>query len=183
MNKKLFSTLFIIVILASFSVIGCKNPNTDPGTTVTGTDIGEKYAGTWYLNATPNLQFSPESPSTEIANAIINLVKPSLPVQFKNDQYTINTDGSIAIGTGITQDKIEKNKISKEGNNKYIADLSDNIPPMTDPTFSITAMKESYTFTDAKTATVESYIVFNIDGKSYNLYIYKDGTFTTTQQQ
>ena len=54
---------------------------------------------------------------------------------------------------------------------------------MTDPTFSITAMKESYTFTDTKTATVESYIVFNIDGKSYNLYIYKDGTLTTTQQQ
>ena len=179
MNKKLFSSLFIIVILASFSAIGCKNNNTNPG--ATGTDIGEKYAGTWYLNATPNLQFSPDAPAGEIGNIIIDSFKNQFNTPIVNQECTINSDGSIAIGTGITQDKIEKNKISKEGNNKYIIDLpTDGFPPT--QYFSLTAIRQAYTFQNTTTATAESYIVINIAGKSYNLYIYQDGTFTTTKK-
>ncbi|OEJ15755.1 hypothetical protein BFL38_09820 [Brachyspira hampsonii] len=177
MNKKLFLTLFIISILASFSAIGCKNNNTNPDTS-TGTDIGEKYQGIWYLNAAPNLQFSPEAPAADIANTLIDYFKQSFNTPIKNEQYTINSDGSILNG----QTTIEKNKISKEGDNKYIADLTINIPTP-NPSISISGLKEAYTFnTDGQTATAESYIIINIGGKSYNLYVYRDGTFTRTQQ-
>ena len=181
MNKKLFSTLFIIAILASFSAIGCKNNNTNPDTTQS-TDIGEKYAGTWYLNATPNLKFYPEVPVDYLANIIIVLFNDRFNNPAVNQEYTINSDGSIVIGTGITQEKIEKNKISKEGNNKYIIDFPiDGFDQSI--YFTITAMRQAYTFNaDGKTATAESYVTIDVQGKSYNVYIYQDGTFTTTKK-
>lgn len=182
MNKKLFSTLFIIVILASFSAIGCKNPNTDPGTTVTGTDIGEKYSGTWYLNATPNWHFSPDAGiDSMLASAIIESFKqnPNFNKTIQNEQYIINKDGSILDGIPPLQITIEKNNISKEGDNKYIISISAPSDLPQDPNFTISAIREAYTFNaDGQTATAESYIVINIMGKSYNLYVYEDGTFT-----
>lgn len=116
-----------------------------------------------------------------LASAIIESFKqnPNFNKTIQNEQYIINKDGSILDGIPPLQITIEKNNISKEGDNKYIISISAPSDLPQDPNFTISAIREAYTFNaDGQTATAESYIVINIMGKSYNLYVYEDGTFT-----
>lgn len=174
MNKKLFSTLFIIVILASFSAIGCKNPNTDP--TPTGTDIGEKYAGTWYLNATMKVEFG--NPAPQNADQIIAEFDPQLDgTAVKNDQIIINDDGSIKDSAG---DIIQKTDIVKQGD-KYIVKLKNDYPNLPQDIFPEAGME--ITFNADGTGTVATYLVMNLNNNYYNFYLFKDGKLTKNPVQ
>ncbi|MEI0702091.1 hypothetical protein [Brachyspira intermedia] len=163
----------MIVVLASFSAIGCKNNNTNPGDTITGTDIGEKHPGDFYLNATIKLEFSPSTPTD--GQTLINMLEPNLPKDIKNVLYTINPDGSITTTSGNDKNTIAKDAIKKEGDNKYIittvtsGEISSVMPEE----------KEEFTFNADGTATSTSYVIFKSkDGNTYNLYFYKDGQLT-----
>ncbi|OEJ15756.1 hypothetical protein BFL38_09825 [Brachyspira hampsonii] len=168
MNKKLFLILFIL-ILAGFSAIGCKNNNTNPDT---GTDIGEKYQGTWYLNAATKFEFYPDSPP--LAAQIIADFESMLNSVYQDMELIINTDGSVIFAGG----KIEKNNIMKEGSNKYIITLyNDNVSMEY-----LIAEKYELTFNADGTGNMSIYIIINVGGNNYNLYLFRDGTITATKQ-
>ncbi|PTY41414.1 hypothetical protein [Brachyspira hampsonii] len=168
MNKKLFSILFIL-ILSGFYAIGCKNNNTNPDT---GTDIGEKYHGTWYLNAETKFEFYPDSPP--LADQIIADFESVVDSVFQDVELIINTDGSVVF-YGST---IEKNNIIKEDSNKYMITLYNNNLS----TEYIVEEKYELTFNTDGTGNMLSYIIINVGKTHYNLYLFRDGKITTTKQ-